>query len=176
MGDILELIKARRSIRRYEDRPIADEDLLKIVEAGRWAPSGSNRQPCVFVLVDDRDAIETLSAFSPGVIGRAAAVVAVCVDDSRRLANDRGSESLDPMDVAMAAQNMLLEAASLGIGSCPVLSFDGKSVARVLGLPGHVRPLLLVTLGYALGPAKAPARRPLSEILHRNRWGEAFTK
>lgn len=172
---VLELIKGRRAIRKFADRPIAEEDLLKVVEAGRWAPSGANRQPWVFIVVDDPDQIGAVLAFSPGVFSRPAAIVAICIDESLDPhAGEADGENPTWMDVAMAAQNIMLEAHSLDIGSCPVLSFDAPSVSRLLGLPAGIRIGLLVTLGY---PRKRPAaspRRPLSQVLYRNRFGRQF--
>lgn len=170
---ILDLIRARRAVRRFEARRIPEEDLALLAEAGRWAPSGSNRQPCVFVAIDDPGAIETLEAFAPGIIGHPAAAFAVCLDTSR-FGQGESDESLPAMDAAMAAQNIMLEAASLGIGSCPVLSFDGESVGRLLGLPAGIKPALLVVLGYPAGPVRVPRRRPLAEILHRDSFGSPF--
>ncbi len=171
--DLLALIRFRRSVRRFTAEPVAEEDLARLAEAGRWAPSGSNRQPCVFVAVDHPEVIETLRAFAPGIIGRPTAVVAICLD-TLRFAPGESDESLPAMDSAMAAQNILLEATSLGLGSCPVLSFDPKAVGRLLGLPAEVRPALLVAVGHPAGPTRVPRRRPLGEILHRNVFGMSF--
>lgn len=170
---VLDLIRTRRSVRRYTAEPVAEEDLIRLAEAGRWAPSASNRQPCVFVVVDDPGALEALEAFAPGIIGRPTAALAVCVDRSW-FSRGESDESLPAMDVAMAAQNILLEAWSLGLGSCPVLSFDPESVGRLLELPAEVKPALLIALGYPAGPVRVPRRRPLAEILHRNDYGAAF--
>ncbi len=160
-------------MRRYAARSVAEEDLVRLAEAGRWAPSGSNRQPCVFVVVDDPRTLEALEAFAPGIIGRPAAVLAICLDRSR-FGRGESDESLPAMDAAMSAQNILLEACSMGLGSCPVLSFDPGSVERLLGLPADVKPALLIALGYPAGPVRVPRRRPLAEILHRNSFGQAF--
>jgi len=170
---VLDLIRTRRSVRRYSADPVAEEDLVRLAEAGRWAPSGSNRQPCVFVAVDDPGTLEALEAFAPGIIGRPAAVLAVCLNRSR-FGSGESDESLPAMDAAMAAQNILLEAWSLGLGSCPVLSFDPESVERLLGLPGELKLALLIALGYPAGPVRVLRRRPLAEILHRNSFGTAF--
>lgn len=173
-GGLLDLIKARRSVRRYTAQRIPEADLLRLVEAGRWAPSGSNRQPWTFVAVDDPEQLEALQAFAPGIIGRPAAVIAVCIDGCGN-ARDDGDEDLPPMDAAMAAQNILLEAAALAIGSCPVLSYDAPSVSRLLGLPEEVRLELLIALGYPAGPARVPRRRrTMAQVAHRNRFGRPF--
>ncbi len=170
-GGLLDLIKTRRSVRRYTTQRLPEDDLLRLVEAGRWAPSGSNRQGWVFVIVDDPKYLEALEAVAPGIIGRPAAVIAVCIDLSGK-ARDDGDEELPPMDAAMAAQNILLEATALGIGSCPVLSYDSPSVSRLLGLPEAIRLELLIALGYPAGPVRVPRRRrTMAQVAHKNRFG-----
>lgn len=172
-GSIMDLIKARRATRRFTDRPVPEGDLRRLVEAGQWAPSGSGRQPCVFIAVDDPVLVERLMAFAPGIIGRPTAVIAICIDESRRAPGDR-SENLPAMDAAMAGQNILLEAQAAGLGSCPVLSYDPPTVSRLLGLPSEVHLELLVTLGYPDRPDRQGRRRPLAEVAHRNRFGQPF--
>ncbi len=170
----MDLIRARRSVRRYSERRIADADLLRLAEAGRWAPSASNRQPCVFVIVEDPVRIGLLRACSPGIIGRPSAVICIAVDAGRLPRGEPPSERLDALDAAVAAQNILLEAASLGIGACPVVSFSTPAVSELLGLPPGVSPVMLIPLGYPVGPNRAPERRPLTEIAHRERFGCPF--
>ena len=169
--DILDLIKSRRAVRQFREGRIDREVLARLVEAGQWAPSGSGREPCVFVVVDDPDRIDTLRAFAPGIIGRPAAVIAVCIDASRRAPGDT-DVIMPAMDAAMAVQNILLAATAMGIGSGPVLSFDAPSVSRLLGLPAYVRLQLLIALGYAVGPLPGGRRRPLPEVLHWNCFGD----
>lgn len=169
--DILPVIRSRRSVRQFSDRAVPESAVQKMVEAARWAPSASNRQPWVLIVVDAPGLIEELRACSPGLMGRPSAVVCVAIDTSRTPAGQPGSESIDSMDAAMAAQNLMLEATSLGVGSCPVASFDGAAVSRLLHLPAHVVPKLLVTLGYPRVPAKAPRRRPYEEVVYRNAYG-----
>jgi len=74
------------------------------------------------------------------------------------------------MDVAMAAQNMILAAYSLGIGSCPVASFNKAAVRELLEIPEHVEPVLIVSLGYPEEWPRPPARRSLEEVVHYERY------
>jgi len=175
-ADALPLIKARRSVRSYTECRIGGEDLLRLAEAGRWAPSASNRQPCVFILVDAPALIVKLMACSPGIIGSPTAVVCVAIDSERRPRGQPRSEKLDAMDAAVATQNILLEAASLGLGACVVVSFSEPLVSELLGLPAGVRPVTLVSVGYAAGRVRTPKRRPLCETVFRNRHGQVVTE
>lgn len=166
-SDFMDLVKGRRAVRRFRAEPVDRTLLTRLVEAGQWAPSGSGREPCTFVVVDEPAQLAKLRTVAPGIIGRPPAIVAVCVDDSRRAFGD--ADGIMPaMDAAMATQNILLCATAMGLGSGPVLSFDGPSVAAVLQLPPHVHVQLLIAVGYADGPVPEGHRRPLEDVLHWN--------
>jgi len=167
---MLEVIKGRRSIRDFCDKELPDEHLRLVLEAGIWAPSGSNLQPWEFVLVKDRDLLEKVKLFSPGLFGRPAAIIVVCIN--RKIAEKAGKmgEFMSLMDVSMAAENMMLMAYALDIGSCPVASFNKMAVKELLDLPAHVEPALIITLGYPKEIPKPPRRRPLEEVVHVDRF------
>ncbi|MCC6029336.1 MAG: nitroreductase family protein [Candidatus Korarchaeum sp.] len=163
---VFEVIKGRRSIRDFDIKEIPDEHLRIILEAGIWAPSGSNMQPWEFILIKDRELLERVKLFSPGLFGRPAAVVIICIN--RKISERAGklSELMPVMDISMAAQNMMLMAYALGIGSCPVVSFNKAALRELLNIPPHIEPMLMVTLGYPKEMPKPPKRRPLEEVVH----------
>lgn len=164
----MELIKLRRSVRRFSEEKIDRKQLETLVEAAIWAPSGSNAQAWQFVVVDDGGTLQRLTAFLPGVLQAPPAMVCLCVDYERELdrAGKLGGDVLGIMDISMAAQNIMLAATALNLGSCAIRGFNEEVVKMALDLPEHVKPELLVILGYPQKPAKAPARRPLDEVLH----------
>jgi nitroreductase len=167
--DVLEAIRGRRSVRRFREGRIPDEHLRVVLEAGIWAPSAGNAQPWEFVVVRDRSTIEKVRMFSPGLFGDPDTVVVLCVN--RRRVRGRGPhEVVAVMDVAMAAQNMMLAAYSLGIGSCPVASFNRLAIRELLGIPEYVEPVLMVSLGYPEEWPRPPTRRPLEEVVHYERY------
>jgi len=167
--DVLEAIRGRRSVRRFREGRVPDEHLRLILEAATWAPSAGNAQPWEFVVVRDRSTIEKVKMFSSGLSGDPDTLVVVCLN--RRRVRGRGShEVIAIMDVAMAAQNMMLAAYSLGIGSCPVASFSKAAVRELLEIPEHVEPVLIVSLGYPEEWPRPPARRPLEEVVHYERY------
>lgn len=163
---VFEVIKGRRSIRDFKDGKIPDEHLRLVLEAGIWAPSGSNLQPWEFVLIKDEDLVERVRLFSPGLFGRPAAIILICIN--RKIAEKAGrmGELTSLMDISMAAENIMLMAYALNIGSCPVASFNKAAVKELLGLPAHVEPALMITLGYPKEIPKPPSRRPLEEVVH----------
>ena len=163
---VLEVIKGRRSIRAFEDRGIPDEYLRIILEAGIWAPSGGNLQPWEFILIKKKELINKVKLISPGLFGDPATIVVLCINREVTKKAGRMSEHVPLMDISMAAQNMMLMAYALGIGSCAVLSFNKVALQELLSMPEHVEPALLVSLGYPKTVPKPPKRKPLNEVVH----------
>ena len=87
-----------------------------------------------------------------------------------------GETYLAPVDCAMAVQNMLLAAYALGLGSCPIKSFSQIAVKEILEIPDHLEPELLVAIGYPAANPSPPPKRPLSEIVHFNKYGVKWKK
>ncbi len=168
LDQTMELIKKRRSVRRFSDTKIDRDKLKTLTEAAIWAPTGSNAQAWQFVVVDDDDMLRRLTAFLPGVLQPPPAMVCLCIDYAReqRLAGKLGAEVLGKMDVAMAAQNVMLVATAMGLGSCVIRGFNEDIVRKALYLPQPVKPELIVLIGQPLQRTEPPLRRPLKEVLH----------
>ena len=172
--DVLEAIRRIRVVRAYADRPIESETLTAIVDAGRHAGSSKNLQRWDFILVTERKTLEAL-----GKIGRyadhvpgAAAAIALVTPDPR---GPKAPLSIT-WDVGRAAQNIVLAAWALGVGSSPVTVHDHDLARSLFGYPADRDCSYLITLGYPAQPAdlerapRAGGRRPLDEVLHRERW------
>jgi len=170
--DVLEAIKGRRSVREFKPDPVKDEDLKRILEAGRWAPSAGNCQPSEFVVVKDPTVKRRLAtaALEETFIAEAPVVIVVCANVPRTSwrYGRRGEELYCIQDTAAATQNMLLTAYSLGYGTCWVGAFDDDAVAEVIRVPPGVRPVAIIPLGRPAERPSPPSRRPLSEIVHEN--------
>ena len=164
MGVSLEWIRGRRSIRAYTDEPVEEATLLQLIDAARWAPSAANGQPWSFVLVRHPETIRALGNLADfvvfnGHVRRSPAIIVICADP-------RGSYYYQ-MDCAFAAQNILLAAHALGLGSCFVGGFDEAGVKEVLEIPKHLEVLGLVTLGRPAEDPVPPPRLGLDEIVRR---------
>lgn len=172
MKSLEEIIKGRRSIRSFLDREVPMEVLKKLVELGSWAPSGSNAQAWEFIILNQKSEMKKFMRFSPGLFQMPGAMIFLCTDleRSEKKGGRLGRDVMSLMDVAMAAQNIMLEAYSLGLGSCPLKGYDPKAAQILLKLPDSIRPDLLIILGYPDMEAKAPSRRPISEIMHKGGW------
>jgi nitroreductase len=165
-------IRSRRDVRAYADRPIAGDELDRILEAGRRAPSARNVQPWGFVVVTDREQLRQLAEVWRGaghVAGSEAtiALVATAADEER-------TRLLDHLDLGQAAMSMMIAAADLGIGSGHAAVADQELAREILGYPGDRFCALLIPLGYpadtALFPLRRPDRRPFGQVVHRGRW------
>lgn len=154
---VLETIRSRRVTRTFEDRPVADELLIQVLEAGRWATSGGNRRIHRFLVVRDPGMLARLRAVTPGMFSTPAAVIVICTD------TDRAAEQLVQLkhdattliDVGTAAMNMMIAAHALGLGTCPVTSFSQVAAAVVLQLPSTAVPELLLLVGYPVAVARS---------------------
>ncbi|WP_435111793.1 nitroreductase family protein [Nocardiopsis synnemataformans] len=162
----------RRAVRAFTDRPVDDSLLEPMLDAMLAAPSASNKQAWAFVAVRERRTLRLLRAFSPGIIELPPLVVAACFDRSRAVGGSRDSWDEGMLCVAMAVENLLLAAHCLGLGGCPSGSFRAGPVRRLLGLPDHLEPLLLVPVGHPARPLAPAPRRDRTEVVSHERWGD----
>ncbi len=193
--DISEAIKRRRSVRRFRQEELSREILLELVEAGRCAPSGANRQPLEFVIVSSDEVKSQIFAQlawagyvqprrDPPADKRPVAYIIVLVSSERTTAK------LGPVDAAAAIENILLAAQSKEIGSCWLGSIKRDKIREILEIPDIYEIDSVVALGY---PDEAPVmedckgesieyyldendvlhvpKRPLRSITHMNKFG-----
>jgi len=168
--EILEAIRGRRSVRKYQPTEITDDLVETLLEAARWAPSGGNIQPWKFIVVRDRIARRMLKAVSPGLAGEPSAIIVACID-TRLTPN--GAGTIRVLDMGASIQNILLAAHALGLGACWIGSVNWKGVKEVVGIPeqSSIEPISLISVGY---PAETPTprtKRSIGEIAFREMFG-----
>lgn len=161
MESLLELIRGRRSIRKFTPQEVPIQEIEELLEAARWAPSGGNAQPWQFVIVTERETVEALEMVSPGLFGEPPAIIAMCFNKDRI----QSTSELHYVDLGAALQNLLLMAYAKGLGCCPIASFDAEAVAELLSLPSQIQPVLLVILGYPDEDPSPPPRLPLNKLI-----------
>ena len=166
--DTLDLLKSRRSIRIYQDKPVPQDLLLQILEAGRWAPSGANLQPWHFVLVSNQEMRKRIGQvarffFIKSSHVEKAPVVIVLGFDTKKGKYGR-------YDVTLAGGNMMTMAESLGLGTCWIGAFDELKVKEILGIPENIEVIALMTLGYPDEKAEPPPRVELEKVVHWESW------
>ncbi len=164
-------ITSRRDVRSFEDRPIAEDDLDRILEAGRRSPSARNWQPWDFVVVTGRERLIELAKVWQGAghVASSAATVALIapvVEAHRR--------QTEYFDLGQAAISMMIAAADLGIGSGHSSVGDQELARELLGFPEDRVCAHLIPFGYPaerpLFPLQRPDRRSVDEVVHRDRW------
>jgi len=172
--DTYECIKTRRSIRRYQDKPVPWDDISTILDAGRLAPSSGNLQNWKFIVVQDKDKKAKIAeaALKQHWIVKASTIIVICAEPekAKRYYGDRGEKLYTIQNCAAAVQNMLLEATNLGLGSCWVGAFDEEKVKRIIGTEKQVKILALVTIGYAADIPDEPAKFPLEVVTYIESW------
>ena len=169
---LLSLLKGRRSIRRYRPDPVPDEMVEQLLEAGRWAPSASNRQPWEFIVVRDeaiRQQVAEHAAFyfiKWAQVEEAPLLLILC-GDARNPAYRRFLRE----DIGLAGSQIMLQARALGLGTCWIGALNRKAVAGILKIPDHVEIVGLLTVGFPAEDPPPTSRKPLSEIVHYDVYG-----
>ena len=159
-------IRTRREIRDYLDKPISDESLRKILEAGRLAPSSKNSQPWHFVVIKNKETLKKLASLTPTGqhIGKAPLAIAVLMDGAK----------LPEVDGARAIQNMVIGAWDLGIGACWVTNFYDDAVKDILDAPQRMKLISVIPFGYPKKPktSRKKNRKTIEEIVSNEKLGE----
>ncbi|MFH1678544.1 MAG: nitroreductase family protein [Candidatus Omnitrophota bacterium] len=171
--DVMEAIKRRYSVRGYLDKPVEEDKLKNILEAARLAPSASNRQEWRFIVVRDKEFRQRLMKAARGqaFVGEAPVVIACCAKTDNHVMTC--GQLCYPIDLAIAIEHMALKATEEGIGTCWVGAFFEDQVKDILSIPGDIRVVELLSLGYPAEPGfKQKDRLPIKEIVMQERWRE----
>ncbi len=173
-----EVIRTKRAVRDYDDRPIPEDALRRILNAGRLAGSARNAQPWRFLVVRDperRRALSRCGRFARH-LAQAPCVIVLCTDAQHR--------RWAAFDAGRAAQNMMLAAWDLGIGSCVTALHDEACARRLLGIPETFDIQVAIAFGYPSPQGEGPVqkfirekvlrvtgRKPLHDLVYYETWG-----
>ncbi len=161
--DVLEAIRTKRAVRRFSDRPVSEERIRSIVDAGRLSQSSKNTQPWQFIVVRDRDRLAQLSkcgTYAGHLAGAAFAVVLV-------------SEVEWTFDIGQAAAYMQLAGWGQGVSSCIATLHETDCARTVLGVPKEKYVQIALSFGYAAQPPQPPqstGRRPFEDVVRWEAW------
>jgi nitroreductase len=158
------------AVRRYQDRPVPEATVRRIVEAGRLTGSAMNAQPWHFIVVQDRETLRRLGALAPTgpYVAEALLAIVVAVEKKSRFAVADGSRAI---------QSMLLTAWAEGVGSNWVGFVGGlEEVKALLKIPAKLDVLATLPFGYPVGVVGRgkKERKPLGTVAHRERYGQPF--
>lgn len=166
--EVFEAIRTMLAVRQFQDKPVPEETIRRVLEAGRLTASGMNAQPWHFVVVEDRETLRRLGPLAPSgpYVAQAPVAIVVAVERSKWAVSD----------ASRAIHSMLLTAWSEGLGGNWV-GFGGLAgVDALLGIPGNLDVLAMLPLGYpatAVGRGKKE-RKPLAAVASRERYGQPF--
>lgn len=171
----LDLVRRRYSVRAYRPDPVPDDLLASVLEAGRLAPTASNRQPFRIIVVHTRGReAELRRIYDSEWFVQAPLILCVCAvraEAWRRTMYDGRSHA--DVDAAIVMDHMVLAAADLGLGTCWIAAFDPAAAREVLGVPPEGEPMLFSPLGYAADDAPGERhlqRRAIEELVRYERW------
>ena len=177
-GQPLELsaaLKARRATRYFSRIPIEEEVLTKLVAAAHRAPTGGNIPYRRVMIVNEEKVIGVLRQVSPGILGEPTAVLVIYTDMTIAKKNGRLSEACAAIDAGAAAENVVLEATELGLGSCFTKSYSEAAVKELLGIPENFRTEVVIQLGYPSAAQPPPVhRKRQGKITEFNRFGNKW--
>ena len=170
--EVREAIEKRASIRKYKNTPINKEKIEELLYYANRAPSAGNLQARDFIIVDDDVIKERLAkaAYGQEFIKNAPILVVFCAN-LRRISpyGERGKKFYCIQDVAASIQNFLLVAFDEGLATCWIGAFDDKKVCNILELSSWIKPVAIVTIGYADEEAKTD-RIDIKKLIHYNKW------
>lgn len=158
--EFLKFLKSRRSIRNFLDKMIADKDLEMILEAGRWTPSASNKQPWEFIIIKNKEFLKEISelAIYSKFMKRAPVAIAI-------VGKIKENPNWYIQDTTLVSMNMMLMAWSLGIGTCWIGSMDREKAKELLSLGNDDFLLTILPFGYIKGNVPKPTlRKPIEQI------------
>lgn len=177
MTDLMQTIKERRSIRKFEQKAVKEEDLNQILEAVRWAPSWTNCQPWEVIVVKDQGVREKLQASLPPKGNPAiksivqAPVLLVLCGKTKTSGYYKGEPSTKlgdwfMFDLGIAAQNICLSAHDLGLGTVIVGLFDHDKANEAVNVPEGYQLVAMIPVGYPAKTGSAPPRKEIKEFIH----------
>ena len=181
MTDLMSLIKTRRSIRKYEDRPVSDQMLKQVLEAVQWAPSWTNCQCWEVIIVKDPANKEKLQASLPPkgnpaakAMVEAPVVLVLCAKTRvsgfyKDIASTKHGDWM-MYDLGLATQNICLTAHNLGLGTVVVGLFDHNKAAEAMQVPEGYELVTMIPLGYPAKTGSAPKRREIEDFTHHEKW------
>ena len=163
--ELKEVIKNRKSIRDYEDKPIPEDKLLRVLEAARLAPSGGNRQEWKFIIVRDSQRRQKLAQAAEGqtFVGKAPVVIAAVATQPTPMMIC--GVPAYAVDLSIAVDHITLAAVDEGLGTCWIGAFSQEATRKILNVPAKYKIVALMPLGFPKEPGRPKNRKPLNEII-----------
>ena len=169
--NVFEAIRTKRAVRNFSEKPMSEENILRILNAGRRSQSSKNTQPWTFIAITDKATLKELSECGTWATHLAGAALGVAI-----LTPDPTEKFQTMFDAGQAAAFMQLAAWELGIGSCPASIYEAEKARAILGFPQELHLRIALSFGYPLNeeessaPPKKGGRKEFNEVVHWNKW------
>jgi nitroreductase len=154
--DFMELAKKRYAVRKYSSKAVEKEKLMKILEAGRIAPTGANKQPQRMIVIQEEQGMEKLNKCA-NVYGAPLAII-VCADHNATWKRPIDNKDIADIDVSIVTDHMMLEATELGLGTVWICYFDPEVLRKEFNIPEGVEAVNILAIGYDAGESLSPNR------------------
>jgi nitroreductase len=173
MPEVIDTILSRRSIRKYTDETVDNEDIITILEAAKWAPSGLNNQPWKFIVIKDKGTMKELAGCThySKIVQNAPLLIAVYLDTETMY-----NKTKDIQAIGAAIQNMLLACCDLGLGAVwlgEILNQSDK-VNLILNCPDSLKLMAVLAIGKPAESGKSPSRKELEDMVFSEKYGKKF--
>ncbi len=166
----LDIAKQRYSCRTYTNQPIEHEKLMRVLEAGRIAPSAVNYQPWHFIVVSQAESLQNLYECYPQDWFKAIPCAIVVCGDHHLSWKRKDHKDFCDIDIAIAADHMTMQAVTEELATCWVCNFDAQMLSQKLNLPSNIEPVVILPIGYPQGVADVnryqTKRKSNTEIIH----------
>ena len=160
-------IENRFSVRKFKNTPVEPEKLSQILEAARLAPSAVNNQPWHFIVVYKPENLKKIYEVYPREwIKSASVVIIACSDPSKAWTRSADGKNSADIDIAIAADHIILQATELDLGTCWICNFNVNRCSELFEIPAPIEPAVLIPLGYPDIDPPVKKRKPLEAIIH----------
>ena len=169
--NVFEAIRTKRAVRNFSEKPMSEENILRILNAGRRSQSSKNTQPWHFIAITDKAALKKVSECGTWATHLAGAALGVAI-----LTPDPTEKFQTMFDAGQAAAFMQLAAWEFGIGSCPASIYEAEKARAILGFPQELHLRIALSFGYPLNeeelsaPPQKGGRKEFNEVVHWNKW------
>ncbi len=167
---LLPEIENRYSVRDFLAKPVEEEKLLRVLEAGRRAPSAKNRQPWRFIVTRNEEQRKQFqeAAYGQEWVGQASSIISVCTTNvDYKMPN---GELAHPIDLSFAVSFMMIQAQSEGLGTCVITTFREADIREILTVPYSMKVLMLLLVGYPGSAGESAERKDLNQVASFDHW------
>ena len=166
--EFMEVIRKRRSIRKYRPDPVSQADIEYVLEAARLAPSWANSQCWHFVVITDPQVKEAVAQAGNPWIAQAPVLIVACADPTKP--GTKGDQPYYMLDIGIAVEHLILAATDRGLGTCWIGWFKEEVAKAALDVPDSIRVVAFTPLGYPAETPRSQSRKAMDQIVSYDRY------